>query len=71
VPKIPLLLKLAASGALLLFVLLKVDVRTLAGVAQNADPYLILLALGLSFAAWYINTYKWQVLLAAPGVHTN
>jgi uncharacterized membrane protein YbhN (UPF0104 family) len=69
--RVPLAVKLAASAALLVLVLLRVDGAFLAQTLVAANPWLILAATGIAAGGIYINTYKWQGLLAAPGVRTS
>ena len=68
---IPLLLKLSLSALLLASVLMRVDVASLQGTISRSDLALLGLAVAVSFAAWLVNTLKWQRLLprsqAGPG----
>jgi uncharacterized membrane protein YbhN (UPF0104 family) len=69
--RVPLAFKLIASTALLVLVLLRVDVTFLAQTLATANSGLILPATGMAVGGIYINTYKWRILLAVPGVQTN
>jgi hypothetical protein len=66
---IPLPIKIAASLLLLAFVLLRVDAAALVATIREGDPYLLLFATALAFASWFLNAYKWQMLLSEPGAH--
>lgn len=48
--------------------LAKVDIPSTFGVVSRSNPLLIGFAALVVFAAWFLNTYKWQVLLNASGV---
>ena len=65
--RIPLAVKIAASVVLFALVLSRIDAAALGGVLSRTDPALFLIAVGISFAAYAVNTYKWQVLLAGAG----
>jgi uncharacterized protein (TIRG00374 family) len=61
--KIPLVVKAGVSAILLIVVLLKIDISSVAQVLAHTELPLCLLSLAVGLAAWLINTYKWQVLL--------
>lgn len=67
--RVPLPVKLAASLLLLGFVLLKVDFAASLAALRSSNFPLVFLALLTAFVSWFINTFKWQVLLAGPGTH--
>ena len=67
--RIPLALKLGASGLLLVFVLSRIDGASLFHSFAQSDPSLNLIATLVALLGWGINTFKWQILLVAPGVN--
>lgn len=67
--KIPMPVKVGISLLLLGFVMARVDLPALFQNLGKSNPYLFLLATLLAFVSWFLNTYKWQVLLAEPGAH--
>ena len=67
--RIPVTVKLGISLLLVLVVLLRVDVSSVAHSLARADITFCLLAVAVAGIAWLVSTYKWQVLLAEPGAN--
>ena len=67
--RISLVAKVAASLLLLGLVLLKVDFSALGTILASSNWLLILLGTVVAYGAWFLNTWKWQILLASPGAH--
>jgi uncharacterized protein (TIRG00374 family) len=65
--KIPFAVKAGASIVLLVLVLLKVDIAAVGEAFARADALLLLLAVLVAFACWFVNAYKWQLLLGESG----
>ncbi len=61
--------KVIASCVLLTMVLLQVDLGSLWRALATSNFWLVALSVLLTFAAYALNTLKWQVLLAGPGAH--
>jgi uncharacterized protein (TIRG00374 family) len=64
-----LLGRLAVSGALLGYLLLKLDVQEVIAHLAALTPGLVVLAWGYYAACQLLSSYRWQILLAARGIH--
>jgi uncharacterized membrane protein YbhN (UPF0104 family) len=65
--KIPFAVKAGASILLLILVLARVDISAVGEALARADALLVLLAVVVGAASWFVNTYKWQLLLGEEG----
>ncbi|HET9494396.1 MAG TPA: lysylphosphatidylglycerol synthase transmembrane domain-containing protein, partial [Chloroflexia bacterium] len=65
--KIPFAVKAGASILLLILVLARVDISAVGAALTRADAALVFLAVVIGTASWFVNTYKWQLLLGEQG----
>ncbi len=64
--KIPLLLKLGASGLLLALVISRVDLASLFESLSKSNIYFVLAATTVAFVGSFITVLKWRILLVSP-----
>lgn len=62
------LAKLLITLALIVFILTRVDLSQVGTIIVEANPWLLLLALALYFAALVVGAFKWQILVRAQGI---
>lgn len=62
------LFKIAATLAIILFLLTRIDLTKMAAVLAHAQPLPLAAALGLYFFALLLGGYKWWVLVRAQGI---
>jgi len=62
------LIKIAVTLAIILFLFSRVNLSVMAQYLAHANPFLLLLALGLYFVAVTLNAVKWQIVVAAQSM---
>lgn len=64
-PRTLLILRYAFAGVAVALLLVIIDVAELAATVSKASPGLLVLGIGIGYACWLLNTWKWQYLIAA------
>ena len=68
-PRLRIALQVVVSGAVIAYLLWRIDLGRTGEIIADADPSFLLAALGIFVATTWLMAWRWQVLLDSKGIH--